>query len=101
MLGNKLSKRNSIAVVIIFNARLRRACNCWHNGTVIQIDEKYHFIYSNGKLGEEVAASYNNETAKLVEIKSTGTANTISGIPDNVVIFMSSTDADQISNRVK
>ncbi len=71
------------------------------NGTVIQIDEKYHFIYSNGKLGEEVVASYSDETAKLVEIKSTGTTNTISGIPDNVVIFMSSTDADQITGQEK
>ncbi len=72
-----------------------------NNGTAIQIDDKYHFIYTNGKLGEEVSSSYNNETTKFVEVKSTGNTNTIPGLPDNVVIFMTESDAKQITSQEK
>lgn len=72
-----------------------------NNGTVIQIDDEYHFIYTNGKLGEEISVSYNNETAKLIEVKSTGSTNTIPGLPDNVIIFMSQSDANQITGQEK
>ena len=79
-----------------------------NNGTVIQIDDEYHFIYTNGKLGAEVSKPYGN-TSGLVVIKSTlsedetasDTLLIVADLPDNVVIFMTKTDADQITSQEK
>lgn len=80
------------------------------NNTVIQIGDEHHFIYTNGKLGEEVDSEYKNEgSTKLVVVKSTlsegetasDTLLIVADLPDNVVIFMSKTDAGQITGQEK